>query len=428
MRDQMASFIATHLKNRLGEQFIHLSFNTTKYNDVGGFFILREELKKSKSKLQITDISAVQNTIVNFIRSNRTGSPHDTYSGTGIYDITFSNGHIMTVGSWFDHRGNVIGVLGGTEESWKFLWQEQKKVDIRQEKPKMGIYTLGIKQTPAKTVLTYDKVPWTFKGTVIHAQVPVIENEIEVFFNHVEKFSRYGQVPFRKIITIGAPGTGKSSINFHLAERYGKNACVIFSQDINNIFFHMKLCAKHDVPTIIFYDDAENILQQTSPELLNFLSGSNTPNVKKGCMLIFTSNMTDYIEDRVLRRPGRIDRIIEIAPLIGDELLQCAKMYFDQVDWSEKTDQEWIDMFMVQHENDKEQVGLTGAEIQGLAQTCYVVANSKEAALNFEFIKEVKHQMGKDLKDAYNMMAKNSMAKRWNESNPGPTKVGFKIN
>ena len=176
----------------------------------------------------------------------------------------------------------------------------------------------------------------------------------------------------------------------------------------------MKLCAKHKVPTVIFYDDSEQILSMPSAEVLNFLSGINTPNNPKGAMIIFTSNMTQHIEDRILRRPGRIDRIFNIHPLTGYDLLTCAKMYFNFLNWEEKSDKEWIDLFMVKHKEEDGLVGMTGAEIQGLAQSCYAFANSSGAeTINYELIKRLKETIQGTFTEAYHMIAQNSLARRY---------------
>lgn len=430
MRDRMSNFIVEELQKRINsDSFIQLSYNTRgNFCAASDFIKLQKEMAKAKTKIQITDVHPIKNDIVNFIQIGRGSRNYEEIPSTGVFEIIFNNEQVMMIGTWLNFKGDMEGIIGGTEYAWKLLHVEQAKNYARQEKPKPGIFQLNMTEGKNNTkVLIYKPVEWTFKGKVIHPQIDVIRNEVSTFFNNIDKFSRYGQVPFRKLITVGAPGTGKSSINFLLAEEMKKDYSVIFSQDMNLIAAHMGLCAKHDMKTIVFYDDSENVLASGNSTFLNFLSGSNTPNMKKGCMIIFTSNLTDYIEDRVLRRPGRIDRIINISPLTGDSLLECAKLYFDNVDWTELSDKEWIDIFMVKHPTGN-LVGLTGAEIQGLAQLCYVTANASQNIVNAALIKEVKEQMQADLKNAYNMMAQNSLTYRFNEKKKEPaTSPGFKF-
>ena len=435
MRDKMAALISNSLRERLGEKkFIQLTYNAPSAITNSDFHSLQQTMKENKAKVQITDIKPISTDLVNFIEVGRPlrWSAVELLTGTqpastGVYEVTFSSGDVMMTGAWLNYRGQLESITGGTTSAWNLLRYEIKKKAMQQEKPKHGVFLLESIVTEGKQIIKYKAMPWNFKVDPIHPKLKVLENEVTGFFGNISDFSQYGQVPFRKLITIGVPGTGKSSINFAIAKRFKENHCIVFTQDINAIYMHMSLCAKHGVSTIIFFDDAEDILSSGNSALLNFFSGSKTPNTKKGTMLIFTSNMTNYIEPRVLRRPGRIDRIVEIDPLRDQDLLKCAKMYFKHLKWKEKTDKEWIELFEGKLDpKEKTTPGMTGAEVQGLAQYVLQEANSQQCIINYDLIKQVKEQMASEMDNAYSMIHKNSMVKRKMDQPATSKEVGFK--
>jgi ATP-dependent 26S proteasome regulatory subunit len=52
--------------------------------------------------------------------------------------------------------------------------------------------------------------------------------------------------------------------------------------------------------------------------ILNVLDGFESPNNAKGTLMLATTNYPEAIDDRVFKRPGRLDRIF-VVPTIQDE-------------------------------------------------------------------------------------------------------------
>ena len=86
----------------------------------------------------------------------------------------------------------------------------------------------------------------------------------------------------------------------------------------------------HNVPTVVILEDAESTLSDgnsTQSSVLNFLDGVDQPSNKNGAYILMTTNHPERIEDRVLRRPGRIDRIFQVGPL--KSLVQLHIQYYN---------------------------------------------------------------------------------------------------
>jgi len=159
------------------------------------------------------------------------------------------------------------------------------------------------------------------------------------------------------------------------------------------------------MPTVLIIEDAEATLsgeygQGASSSVLNFLDGVDQPTNKAGAYVMMTTNFPEKIEARILKRPGRIDRIYKVGPLEGSYALDCAKIYFDKDIKYTKKNKEGLTNLVS---------GMTGAQIRELANSTRAYCASNQLNINMSSIKEVVSQLTEDISDAVKFAEDNSI-------------------
>jgi ATP-dependent 26S proteasome regulatory subunit len=72
-------------------------------------------------------------------------------------------------------------------------------------------------------------------------------------------------------------------------------------------------------PTLLVVEELDAYLRgDDKARVLNVLDGVESPNNPRGSLLLATTNYPEAIDERILKRPGRLDRIY-IIPTIRDE-------------------------------------------------------------------------------------------------------------
>ncbi|GEM_PF-235804 len=149
-----------------------------------------------------------------------------------------------------------------------------------------------------------------------------IVEDVESFFKKgVDVYKRLNLKPFRKLLLAGVPGTGKTMLCNALAKwALEKEYVVIYvsSADRTGATFGkiqqaLNVAADSDTPTLILLEELDAYLHAKEKALvLNVLDGSESFVNEKGTLLIATTNYPESIDERVLKRPGRLDRIFII--------------------------------------------------------------------------------------------------------------------
>ena len=319
---------------------------------------------------------------------------------TGLFEINFSDGSFMYVAKWLNGAGRnqrFENLFAGEKDTWiKFLKfvQTTKRYNL---KPKNGVYKINMVQTTQGQQLAYFPLKELNETPIIHPEIDKVMGDMEFFYNNLPMFTRFKMPGTRKVMLVGEPGSGKSSFCIKLAKKMRDTKSVVFATDIESLAQHMQKCAKYDVSTIGFLEDAEQTISGANAHLLNFLDGVDQPVNKRGCYIVMTTNFPKAIEPRILKRPGRIDKIFKFDALSENYAIKCLEIYIKDFlqTQSEK------DILAEKNRGILVEVvdGMTGAQIKALvdATLAYIVSNA--AKLNIEALVATKEQMFKDLKD-----------------------------
>ncbi len=156
-----------------------------------------------------------------------------------------------------------------------------------------------------------------------------ILKDIDAFFaKGVQIYQRLNIKPFRKLLFAGVPGTGKTMLCSAIAGwAQARDYFVVYVSGSNQygakfwkIHEALEMAASSDAPTIVLVEELDAYLDEESKaQLLNVLDGNESPNNKHGTILIATTNHPEKIDDRVMKRPGRLDRIFIIPEMESSE-------------------------------------------------------------------------------------------------------------
>lgn len=153
-------------------------------------------------------------------------------------------------------------------------------------------------------------------------------DDMEAFFTKgVDIYRQLKLPPFRKLLLAGVPGTGKTMLcaaMARLAIRKGRVVVYVSGADRDGASFEKIQRALQAVtaaryPVLLIVEELDAYLQgDDKARVLNVLDGIESPNNPKGALLLATTNYPEAIDERIAKRPGRLDRIF-VVPTIQDE-------------------------------------------------------------------------------------------------------------
>jgi hypothetical protein len=352
-------------------------------------------------------------------------------SQSGMFKVNFSDGTIL----FFAQRLVGIGKTAGIEsyavaskQTLNKYYQYLNKQAKINSKPKVGLFKIHTVGTPFGKRLNYEPIKQKDfkKNIVFHQNKELVADDVKQFFDNIGYYTRFSQPGSRRMLLVGEPGGGKTSAAMLLAQEYSKTMCVAVASDLESVMMHTYNISKAKMPTLVILEDAESSIPWRDAGVLNFLDGINQPKTEKGCYMIFTTNFPKAIEPRILKRPGRIDKVIKFGALDEINSIMCVKHYFDGILFDSKKDKpELIEEILKQvYEEiilDKQNGGtMTGAQIKNLSEAIISYTVSKKIdKINVQVLKEVVEVLNKDLKEVYEMADEESM------SNDRMTPVGF---
>lgn len=181
------------------------------------------------------------------------------------------------------------------------------------------VYIVGGVDTAFDATVQWDDIylPPELKSDIL--------KDIDAFFQKgVHIYQRLNIKPFRKLLFAGVPGTGKTMLCSAIAGwAQEHDYFVVYVSGSNQygakfwkIHEALEMAASSDAPTVVLVEELDAYLEDESKaQMLNVLDGSESPNNKHGTILIATTNHPEKIDDRVMKRPGRLDRIFIIPEM-----------------------------------------------------------------------------------------------------------------
>lgn len=276
--------------------------------------------------------------------------PLGTYSSgvmgdrAGAYIYRFENEagettEIMVVSAFaFDGYGMELASVASIPQEWLDQWHVFEK----------ACWAVWNARDPSDEVILLGSRRASFKPTTDWGDIvlPVelkdaIMQDVESFFaKGVDIYKRLSLKPFRKLLLAGVPGTGKTMICSALAKWAIANKYLVIyvsssmrgSGDETGASFEkieeaLNVAANSAVPALVLLEELDAYLHEKERALvLNVLDGAEAALNEHGTLLVATTNYPEMIDERVMKRPGRLDRIFIIpetrTPLDATRLLQ----------------------------------------------------------------------------------------------------------
>jgi predicted AAA+ superfamily ATPase len=268
-------------------------------------------------------------------------------SGAYIFKFTVDDEppfEVVYASSYFDDDvqdlTSIALVPKGKLDTWaafEFACARAVRPRIRRRR---DVYIIGGTDAFFDPTVNWDDVilPDELKDDLMH--------DIEAFFNEgVDIYRQLKLAPFRKLLLAGVPGTGKTMLCAAMAKHAiskGRIVVYVSGSDRDGASFEkiqraFQAVAAARYSTLLIVEELDAYLQgDDKARVLNVLDGVESPNNPQGSLLLATTNYPEAIDERISKRPGRLDRIF-IIPTIPDEI-QAEKMlrHYMAEQWSDE--------------------------------------------------------------------------------------------
>lgn len=172
-----------------------------------------------------------------------------------------------------------------------------------------------------------------------------LQGDMEAFFTKgVHIYRQLKLAPFRKLLLAGVPGTGKTMLCAAMAKlaiSQGRIVVYVSGSDRDGASFEKIQRALQAVtaaryPVLLIVEEIDAYLQgDDKARVLNVLDGVESPNNPEGALLLATTNYPEVIDERIAKRPGRLDRIFVIPTIQDDRHAEQMLRHYMADQWRE---------------------------------------------------------------------------------------------
>jgi hypothetical protein len=231
---------------------------------------------------------------------------------------------VILIASHFNDQGWNIVTLAGLPRVFLPVWMafenECNRLSTAIE-PRPEVIIVGGHANSFVPTVNWDDVVLPEK-----LKSDIMEDARSFFTKGIDVYKRLNLKPFRKLLLAGVPGTGKTMICSALAKwAIGQGYVVIYvssahkgmndpyGSTFNKIEHALSVAAYSRYPSLILLEELDAYLHAEEKALiLNVLDGNESSINDKGTLLVSTTNYPEAIDERILKRPGRLDRIFII--------------------------------------------------------------------------------------------------------------------
>lgn len=274
---------------------------------------------------------------------------------------------------------------------------------VRRPTRRQDVYIIGGTNSYFKPTVEWDEVilPAAIKEDV--------RSDMEAFFSDgVPIYQELNLAPFRKLLLVGPPGTGKTMLCAAMAKLALKKKRVVVyvsGADDDGASFHkihhaLNVVANAGYPVLLIVEEIDVYLRKDDKaRILNVLDGLESPNNPRGALLLATTNYPEVIDERISKRPGRMDRIVVIPPIQDEELAHSMLKHYMGPQWQD----EHADVV-------PGLVGQTGAFVREIAlHARMLAAHNRERTVELSTLKQSVASLTSQINTGDNLMPRRSM-------------------
>lgn len=169
-----------------------------------------------------------------------------------------------------------------------------------------------------------------------------VVNEIEHFWTLKEKFEEYGYLHKRGFLLHGPPGSGKTSILSIVSQKMvEKDGIVLISNNpgLTSSGLQMLREIEPERTIVVIMEDMDTLINSHGENtILSLLDGENSVG---GVVYVATTNYPERLPERIIDRPSRFDRVVEIgfpSPAAREMYLASRGVKEDMPKWVALTD------------------------------------------------------------------------------------------